>query len=97
MSTSAKKVHWHNGVQNHQNVQLLLVLDPKIDGYETIQLYQWEMCVQFHSQGASEKGPMVDVGDKIRSMIVKLQETYRKEKLLMFSKDGKLIQMETKR
>eukprot|EP00957_Ditylum_brightwellii_P006532 495048-Ditylum_brightwellii.AAC.1 len=53
------------------------------------------MCVKFHLQGASEKGPMTDVGDKIRSLIVKLQETHRKEKLSMFTEDGKMIQLET--
>eukprot|EP00957_Ditylum_brightwellii_P020677 1559231-Ditylum_brightwellii.AAC.2 len=92
---SAKKFHWRNGIQNHQNDQLLLVLDPRIKGYETIKLYQWEMCVQFHSQGASEKGPTTDVVDNLRSMIVKLQETHRKEKFSMFTEDGKLIQLET--
>eukprot|EP00957_Ditylum_brightwellii_P094795 7218857-Ditylum_brightwellii.AAC.1 len=53
------------------------------------------MCVQFYSQGASEKGPTTDVGDKVRSMIAKLQKTHGKEKLLMFTEDGKLIQMES--
>eukprot|EP00957_Ditylum_brightwellii_P129065 9845183-Ditylum_brightwellii.AAC.1 len=38
---------------------------------------------------------MTDVGDKIRSMIVKLQEMHGKEKLLMFTEDRKLIQLET--
>eukprot|EP00957_Ditylum_brightwellii_P099015 7542777-Ditylum_brightwellii.AAC.1 len=66
MSASAKKVHWCNGTQNHQNNQLLPVQDPKIKGHETIKLYQWKMCVQFHSQVASEKGMTMNVGDKIR-------------------------------
>eukprot|EP00957_Ditylum_brightwellii_P096455 7346441-Ditylum_brightwellii.AAC.1 len=95
MSASAKKVHWRNGVQNHQNGQPLLVLDPKIKGYENIGLFQWERCVQFHSRGASEKGPTTDVGDKIRRLIVKLQEMHGKEKFLMFTDDGKIIQLKT--
>eukprot|EP00957_Ditylum_brightwellii_P097871 7453927-Ditylum_brightwellii.AAC.1 len=37
----------------------------------------------------------MDVGDKIRSLIVKLQETYGKEKLLMFTENRKMIQLET--
>eukprot|EP00957_Ditylum_brightwellii_P061948 4701333-Ditylum_brightwellii.AAC.1 len=90
-----KKVHWCNVIQNHQNGQPLLVLDPNIEGYETIKLYQWEMCVQFHSQGASDNGPTMDVGDKIRSIVVKLQEMHRKEKLLVFTEGGKMIQLET--
>eukprot|EP00957_Ditylum_brightwellii_P100000 7620801-Ditylum_brightwellii.AAC.1 len=73
MSASAKKVQWCNGVQNHQNGQPLPVLDPKIEGYEFIELYQWEMCVQFCLHGASEKVPTIDVGDKVRNLIVKLQ------------------------
>eukprot|EP00957_Ditylum_brightwellii_P152732 11626121-Ditylum_brightwellii.AAC.1 len=95
MTVSAKKVQWCNGIQNHQNSQLLLVIDPKIEGYETIELYQWEMCVQFHYQGASVKVVMMDVGDKVRSLIVKLYETHGNEKFLMFTEDGKMIQLET--
>eukprot|EP00957_Ditylum_brightwellii_P056717 4298261-Ditylum_brightwellii.AAC.1 len=53
------------------------------------------MCVQFHSQGASKKGPTTNVGDKIRSMIVKLQETYGNKKLSISAEDGTLIQLET--
>eukprot|EP00957_Ditylum_brightwellii_P142457 10853321-Ditylum_brightwellii.AAC.1 len=36
----------------------------------------------------------MDMGDKIKSTIVKLQETQKKG-LLMFTEDGKLIQLET--
>eukprot|EP00957_Ditylum_brightwellii_P074078 5628886-Ditylum_brightwellii.AAC.1 len=38
---------------------------------------------------------MADVGDKIRSMIVKLQETHRKEKSSIFTEEGEMIQSKT--
>eukprot|EP00957_Ditylum_brightwellii_P041206 3119021-Ditylum_brightwellii.AAC.1 len=61
MASSAKTVQWHNGMQNHQNGHLLPVLDPKVTGYEVVELFQWEMCLQFHSRGASMKVPAIDV------------------------------------
>eukprot|EP00957_Ditylum_brightwellii_P161784 12317915-Ditylum_brightwellii.AAC.1 len=64
MARNSKKVQWCNTIQNHQNGQPLLVLDPKVAGHEAVELYQWEMCIHFHLCGASTKIPMVDVGDK---------------------------------
>ena len=43
----SKHVKWQNGVQNHQNGEPLPVLDPQIEEYDPVELYQWEMCVQF--------------------------------------------------
>eukprot|EP00957_Ditylum_brightwellii_P001061 83974-Ditylum_brightwellii.AAC.1 len=67
MAGSGKKVQWHNAIQNHQNGQSLTVLDLKVAGYKAAELYQWEMCIQFHSHGASTKIPTVDMGDKIKN------------------------------
>ena len=47
MTKDGKHVKWQNGVQNHQNGEQLPVLDPQIEGYNPVELYQWEMCVQF--------------------------------------------------
>eukprot|EP00957_Ditylum_brightwellii_P006244 473512-Ditylum_brightwellii.AAC.1 len=58
----AKRVQWHNGVQKHQNRHPLPVLDPKLTGCKAVELFQWEMCLQFHSCGASTKAPTIDVG-----------------------------------
>eukprot|EP00957_Ditylum_brightwellii_P106321 8111471-Ditylum_brightwellii.AAC.1 len=44
--------------------------------------------------GASEKLPTMDVGDKIKGLIVKLQEMHEKEKFLVFTEGGKIIQLE---
>eukprot|EP00957_Ditylum_brightwellii_P175218 13339743-Ditylum_brightwellii.AAC.1 len=78
MAPKAKKVQWCNALQNHQNGKPLPALDPKVKGYEPMKLYQWEMCVQFHLQGASEIVPTTDVGDKIRNLIVKLHKAHKK-------------------
>eukprot|EP00957_Ditylum_brightwellii_P007665 579503-Ditylum_brightwellii.AAC.1 len=94
MQLSAKQVQWQNGVQNHQNRESLPALNPKINGYESTELFQWEMCLQFHSRGVSKKFPTIDVGDKIKKIIVKLQETHTKDKFSIFIKDGKIIQLE---
>eukprot|EP00957_Ditylum_brightwellii_P128603 9810259-Ditylum_brightwellii.AAC.1 len=66
MQPSAKHVQWRDGVQNHQKSERLLVLDPNVNGYESIELYQWEICMQFHSRGASNKVPTIHDGDEIK-------------------------------
>eukprot|EP00957_Ditylum_brightwellii_P103204 7866099-Ditylum_brightwellii.AAC.1 len=78
-----------------RNGQPLLVLDPKVAGYETIELYQWGMCIQFHSHGACMKIPMVDVGDKINKIVIKLHKTHGKNKFLIFKDADKVIKLET--
>eukprot|EP00957_Ditylum_brightwellii_P172274 13115142-Ditylum_brightwellii.AAC.1 len=64
MTASDKQIQWRNAVQNHQKGLPLPVLDPKMASCEVIELYQWEMYIQFYSHGASTKIPTVDVGDK---------------------------------
>eukprot|EP00957_Ditylum_brightwellii_P156638 11921750-Ditylum_brightwellii.AAC.1 len=95
MQLSANYVQWQNGMQNHQNGEPLPVLDPNVNGYKSIELYQWEICMQFHSRGASDKVPTMDVGDKIKSFIMKLQETHRKDKFSVFTEDGKIVKLKS--
>eukprot|EP00957_Ditylum_brightwellii_P109199 8329744-Ditylum_brightwellii.AAC.1 len=52
------------------------------------------MCMQFHLQGASEKVPTMYIGDKVRSLIVKLHEAHAKY-FIIFTEDDKLIQLKT--
>eukprot|EP00957_Ditylum_brightwellii_P056008 4244524-Ditylum_brightwellii.AAC.1 len=60
MTKDGKHVKWQNGVQTHQNGKPLPVLDPQIEGCKSVELFQWEMCVQFSSHGASTKHPTSD-------------------------------------
>eukprot|EP00957_Ditylum_brightwellii_P144129 10981444-Ditylum_brightwellii.AAC.1 len=95
MTSGEMPLKRQNAVQNHQNGEPLPVLDPTINGYEPCELYQWEMCVQFHLRGASTLNHTSDVGKKIKSLIVKLQETHRKDNFSLFSKKGKRVLLET--
>eukprot|EP00957_Ditylum_brightwellii_P038273 2893921-Ditylum_brightwellii.AAC.1 len=70
MASSTKTVQWYNCLQNHQNGHLLPVLDPKVTGYGVVELFQWEMCLQFHSQGVSTKVSTIDVGDEVKNFII---------------------------
>eukprot|EP00957_Ditylum_brightwellii_P161659 12307876-Ditylum_brightwellii.AAC.1 len=79
MTKDSKHIKWQNGVQNHQNGKPLPVLDPQIEGYNSAELYQWEMCVQVSSCGASTKHSTSDVEDNLKSLMIKLQEAYGKE------------------
>eukprot|EP00957_Ditylum_brightwellii_P104589 7969225-Ditylum_brightwellii.AAC.1 len=69
MTTGKTPLKWQNAVQNHQNGEPLPVLDPAINGYEPCELYQWEMCVQFHSCRASTLKHTSDIGKKIKSLL----------------------------
>eukprot|EP00957_Ditylum_brightwellii_P073967 5620501-Ditylum_brightwellii.AAC.1 len=93
MTKDGKHVKWHNGVQNHQNGKPLPLLDPQIEGHEPVELFQWEMCVQFSWCGALTKHPTSDVRDKLKSLIIKLQEMHRKEKFLLFTEKGERIKI----
>eukprot|EP00957_Ditylum_brightwellii_P205765 15345283-Ditylum_brightwellii.AAC.1 len=95
ITKDSKHVKWQNSAQNHQNGKPLPVLDPQIKGYETVELFQWEMCVQFSSHGVSTKHPTSDVRDKLKSLIIKLQEAHGKEKFLLFTEKGERIKIET--
>eukprot|EP00957_Ditylum_brightwellii_P076566 5819432-Ditylum_brightwellii.AAC.1 len=95
MARSGKKVQWCNAVQNHQNGQSLLVLDPNVASYEAIELCQWEMCIQFHSHRASTEIPTVDKRDKIKKNVIKLHEAHDKGKFLIFTEADKAIKLET--
>eukprot|EP00957_Ditylum_brightwellii_P116879 8915556-Ditylum_brightwellii.AAC.1 len=61
IAKDSKHVKWQNSVQNYQNGKPLPVLDLQIEGYDPVELYQWEMCVQFLLRGASTKHPTSDV------------------------------------
>eukprot|EP00957_Ditylum_brightwellii_P138566 10561997-Ditylum_brightwellii.AAC.1 len=95
MTKDGKHVKCQNGVQNHQNGKLLPVLDPHIEVYEPVELFWWEMCVQFLSCGASTKHPTSDVRDKLKSFVIKLQEAHGKEKFLLFTEKGEMIKIKT--
>eukprot|EP00957_Ditylum_brightwellii_P182051 13869541-Ditylum_brightwellii.AAC.1 len=60
MMLVSQQAQWRN-VANQQNGVVLLVLDPKLDGYKVAELYQWEMCVQLTVCGASEKTPVTNI------------------------------------
>eukprot|EP00957_Ditylum_brightwellii_P150161 11435017-Ditylum_brightwellii.AAC.1 len=68
MTKDNKHIKWQNGVKNHQNGKLLPVLDPEIEGYDPVELYQWKMCVQFSSRGASTKHLTPNIQDKLKSL-----------------------------
>ena len=95
MIKDGRHVKWHNGVQNHQNGKPLPVLDPQINEYDPAELYQWEMCVQFSSCRASMKHPTSDVKDKLKSLMIKLQEAHGKEKFSLFTEKGVRVKIET--
>eukprot|EP00957_Ditylum_brightwellii_P009712 732143-Ditylum_brightwellii.AAC.1 len=60
-----------------------------------VELFQWEMCVQFSSRRASMKNPTSDVRDKIKSLVIKLQEMHGKDTFLLFTEKGKRIKIKT--
>eukprot|EP00957_Ditylum_brightwellii_P161039 12260365-Ditylum_brightwellii.AAC.1 len=64
MPDSAAPQQWRLNPVNHQNGVALPVLDPKLNGYEVTELYQWKMCVQLSAQGATSNCPVNKKGKK---------------------------------
>eukprot|EP00957_Ditylum_brightwellii_P126424 9637096-Ditylum_brightwellii.AAC.1 len=80
---------------NYQNDIALLVLDPKLEGYEISNLYQWEICVQLSTRGASINMPVSKFGNKVKHLLLKLEEICGKNAFTAHSKKEKRIQVET--
>eukprot|EP00957_Ditylum_brightwellii_P092783 7064056-Ditylum_brightwellii.AAC.1 len=53
------------------------------------------MCVQFSLHGASTKHITSDVRDKLKSLVVKLQEAHGKEKFSLFTEKGVRTKIKT--
>eukprot|EP00957_Ditylum_brightwellii_P025429 1923195-Ditylum_brightwellii.AAC.1 len=53
------------------------------------------MCVQFSSRRASTKHPTSDVKDKLKSLVIKLQEAHEKEKFSLFMEKGVRVKIKT--
>eukprot|EP00957_Ditylum_brightwellii_P190086 14471417-Ditylum_brightwellii.AAC.1 len=53
------------------------------------------MCVQFSPRGATTKHPTSDIRDKLKSLVIKLQEAHGKERLLLFKEKGVRVNIET--
>eukprot|EP00957_Ditylum_brightwellii_P149044 11348586-Ditylum_brightwellii.AAC.1 len=53
------------------------------------------MCVQFSMRGASTKHPKSDVQDKLKSLVIKIQEAHGKEKFSLFTEKGVRVKIKT--
>eukprot|EP00957_Ditylum_brightwellii_P120358 9183536-Ditylum_brightwellii.AAC.1 len=63
----------------HQGRELLSSLYHSIKGCEEVELYQWEVGVQFHTRGATPSTPSTEIGNTVKLLLLKLQEEQRKE------------------
>eukprot|EP00957_Ditylum_brightwellii_P060210 4573270-Ditylum_brightwellii.AAC.1 len=95
MTKYGKHAKWLYCLQNYQNDKPLPVLDPQIEGYDSVEFYQWEICVHFLSQGVSTKHPLSDVQNKLKSLVNKLQEAHGREKFSLLTEKGDRIKIET--
>eukprot|EP00957_Ditylum_brightwellii_P137430 10477995-Ditylum_brightwellii.AAC.1 len=91
MTKTSTNMQWQN-MANHQNGLVLSVLDPKLEGYKVSELYQWGMCMQLSAQGASSNTPVSKLGNKVKHLLLKLDEVYGKNTFTIHSKKEKTIQ-----
>eukprot|EP00957_Ditylum_brightwellii_P116139 8859723-Ditylum_brightwellii.AAC.1 len=94
MMVVSKQAQWRTRT-NQQNGVALTLLDPKLDSYEVAKLYQWEMCLQLTVRGAQGKTLVTNIGNKIKHMILHLEETHVKNTFTIYSESKKHIQVET--
>eukprot|EP00957_Ditylum_brightwellii_P041583 3149852-Ditylum_brightwellii.AAC.1 len=76
MPDSATMPQWRLNLVNCQNNIALPLIHPKLKGYEIIELYQWEICVQLTVQGAMNNTPVNEIGNKVKHLMLKLEETH---------------------
>eukprot|EP00957_Ditylum_brightwellii_P200173 15259852-Ditylum_brightwellii.AAC.1 len=90
-STDAK---WQD-MANCQNGVALPMIDPKLEGYKVSKLYQWEIYVQLSAQRASINTPVAEIGNKVKHLLLTLEEIHRKNTFTMYCKKEKRIQVAT--
>eukprot|EP00957_Ditylum_brightwellii_P054527 4130872-Ditylum_brightwellii.AAC.1 len=94
MTKTSTNAQWWN-MANYQNGVVLLELDPKLKGHKVSELYQWEMCMYFSAQGASINTQVAKIGNKVKHLLLKLEEIHSKNTFTMCSKKEKKIQVTT--
>eukprot|EP00957_Ditylum_brightwellii_P142567 10861815-Ditylum_brightwellii.AAC.1 len=92
MTKISTDVQWQS-VVNCQNGVVLLVLAPELERYEEFKLYQWEMCMQLSAQGASINMPEAKSGNKVKHLLLKLEEIHSKNMFTLYSKKEKRVQV----
>eukprot|EP00957_Ditylum_brightwellii_P001750 134496-Ditylum_brightwellii.AAC.1 len=95
MPDSAAPQQWRSNPVNHQNGFALLVLDPKLNGYEITELYQWEMHIQLSAQGATSNYPVNEIGNEIKHLLLKLVETRGNNIFTVYSEKEKRLKVAT--
>eukprot|EP00957_Ditylum_brightwellii_P004888 372477-Ditylum_brightwellii.AAC.1 len=88
-------LQWRSNPVNHQIGIALPVLDPKLNGYEISELYQWEVCVQLTACDAMNNTPVNEIGNKFNHLILQLKETHGNNKCTVYSKKEKHIKVTT--
>eukprot|EP00957_Ditylum_brightwellii_P140640 10713885-Ditylum_brightwellii.AAC.1 len=94
MTKSSTEVQWCN-VANYQNGVTLPVLDPKLEGYKISELHQLETCVKLSARGASSNTSVAEIGNKVKHLLLKLEEIHGKNILTMQSKKENRNQVAT--
>eukprot|EP00957_Ditylum_brightwellii_P136674 10422536-Ditylum_brightwellii.AAC.1 len=95
MLNSATSQKWRSNPVNHQNCVALLVLDPKLNGYEITELYQWEMCIQLSAQGATSNYPVNEIGNKVKHSLLKLVKIHGNNTFTVYSEKEKHLKVAT--
>eukprot|EP00957_Ditylum_brightwellii_P110832 8453624-Ditylum_brightwellii.AAC.1 len=91
MPNSAAPQQWRLNPVNHQNGVALLVLDPKLNGYEITELYLWGMS----AQGATNNYPVNGIGNKVKHLLLKLVETHCDNTFTVYSEKEKHLKAAT--
>eukprot|EP00957_Ditylum_brightwellii_P066441 5043941-Ditylum_brightwellii.AAC.2 len=84
MSFVEKQVKWQYVIINLQDREALSSLHHKIEGYKTVELYQWELNIQFFARGTTSTIPTAEVGNKVKHLLLKLHEADRKKNFTAF-------------
>ena len=70
-------------------------MDLKLNGYEVTELYQWAMCIQLSARGATSKGPVNEIVNKTKHLLLKLVKTHGNNTFTVYSEKEKHLKVAT--
>eukprot|EP00957_Ditylum_brightwellii_P041896 3173193-Ditylum_brightwellii.AAC.1 len=70
-------------------------LEHSFEGYDPTDIFQWELSIQMWAHGATSLTNINEVGNKVRTVLMKLQSAHGKANFEMFNEKYKFIELKT--
>eukprot|EP00957_Ditylum_brightwellii_P056213 4261678-Ditylum_brightwellii.AAC.1 len=78
-----------------QGSKALHNLDHSFKGYDRANIFQWELVVQMYDHGAKSLTDINEVGQKLQTLLIKLQSAHGKSNFELFTEKHKRLKLKT--